>query len=198
MVALAVAVEGSLGLLAVGLGLLVDHSPLRTLKASTGQLQAVVWGGLAALPMLGVLLVARRRGVGPIARLLEEVQHLTHSLFSGCSVWQLALVCLAAGLGEELLFRGLVQDGLARWLGPPFGNGVGLLVASAVFGLAHPVSRRYVVVAAVSGLWLGGLLIVTDTLLVPIVTHALYDLGALVFFLRWPTDQDSGPPETGE
>ena len=46
-----------------------------------------------------------------------------------------AAVTLATGIGEEVLFRGLIQEGLSGVLG---GVG-GLIAASLVFGLSHKV-----------------------------------------------------------
>jgi membrane protease YdiL (CAAX protease family) len=53
-----------------------------------------------------------------------------------------------------------------------------------LFGLAHPMSTTYVVLATVVGVYLGGLLLVTDNLLAPIVAHAAYDFVALVYLVR--------------
>ncbi len=79
------------------------------------------------------------------------------------------------------MFRGIVQAGLAGYLGSPW---AGLIVGSLAFGLAHPMSKTYVVVAALIGIYLGCLLLLTGNLLVPIVAHAPYDLVALVLLVR--------------
>jgi membrane protease YdiL (CAAX protease family) len=52
-----------------------------------------------------------------------------------------------------------------------------------VFGLAHPISTTYAVLASLIGIYLGFLFVATDNLLVPIVTHAAYDFLALVYLL---------------
>jgi membrane protease YdiL (CAAX protease family) len=83
-----------------------------------------------------------------------------------------------------MLFRGLVQNGLAERFGLPFGPWIGLLVASAVFGLAHMISTTYALVAMVIGIYLGLLLVVTDSIATPIVAHGLYDFVALLYLLR--------------
>jgi membrane protease YdiL (CAAX protease family) len=61
---------------------------------------------------------------------------------------------------------------------------IGLILASITFGLAHPLSRTYMVLAAAIGLYLGGLLLWTENLFVPIVTHAAYDLFAIAYLLH--------------
>jgi membrane protease YdiL (CAAX protease family) len=81
-----------------------------------------------------------------------------------------------------MLFRGVVQGRLARWLGP----WQGLAAASLLFGLLHPISLTYVLLAAAFGAYLGWFWMTTDNLLAVIVTHALYDFLALVYLLRRP------------
>jgi hypothetical protein len=93
---------------------------------------------------------------------------------------QLALLAALAGIGEELLFRGVLQVGLARVL-PDAGA---LVAASALFGLVHFVSPAYVLLAGVVGLYLGGLFLFQGNLLVPIIAHALYDFVALIYVTR--------------
>lgn len=51
----------------------------------------------------------------------------------------------------------------------------GWLVSSLVFGLFHPITKLYIALTAVMGLYFGALLILTGNLLIPITAHALYD-----------------------
>ncbi len=101
-------------------------------------------------------------------------------LFVGATFTELALLSLMAGVGEEALFRGVVQEVLAGRL-PPWGA---LLAAGGLFGLAHWVTPTYAVLAAVVGVYLGLLYLASGNLLAPIVTHALYDLAALSVLAR--------------
>jgi len=87
----------------------------------------------------------------------------------------LALLAALAGAAEEVLFRGVLQVWLARSLPA----GVALLVAAALFGAAHSLTRAYAVLAAVGGVYLGVLFWLQGNLLIPIVAHAVYDLIAL-------------------
>lgn len=103
-------------------------------------------------------------------------------LFEHARPGAVVLVSLLAGVGEELLFRGVVQAGLVSPL-TPFGA---ILIASVLFGAAHAVSLSYWVLATLMGIYLGLLYHWTGNLLVPIVVHALYDWVAIHFYLRRP------------
>jgi uncharacterized protein len=79
---------------------------------------------------------------------------------------------LLPGLSEELLFRGVIVGGLGYGL-------LGLLGAALCFGLLHMSSAKqwpYALWAGVVGLILGGGLIFTSNLLVPIVAHVFCNL----------------------
>jgi len=95
-------------------------------------------------------------------------------------VIQLALLAIGAGAAEEVVFRGVLQVWLARSLP----DGMALLLAAAFFGIAHSLTRAYVVLAAIGGLYLGLLFWSTGNLLIPVVAHAAYDLVALSVLVR--------------
>ncbi|MCA1686202.1 MAG: CPBP family intramembrane metalloprotease [Planctomycetia bacterium] len=99
---------------------------------------------------------------------------------AGCGWPDLALIAVAAGVGEEMLFRGVIQGALARPLGPI----AAVAAAGAVFGLFHPVSTAYVVVAGLLGAYLGLVWLATGNLLAAMVAHAVYDFVALLALLH--------------
>ena len=134
-----------------------------------------IWGWVAALVLV------TRVPVGPLAELEKVVRRTIVPLFRSSTLWELAVICALAGLGEEMLFRGVAQAGIERFSGSPW---LALAVASVLFGLAHPITATYAVLAGLIGVYLGWLLLATDNLLVPIVTHAAYDFVALVYLLR--------------
>jgi membrane protease YdiL (CAAX protease family) len=117
---------------------------------------------------------------GPLYRLVALVVHQIGPLLVQRSTGQLALLAAVAGLGEEVLFRGVVQVGLARVL-PVAGA---LFAASALFGLVHFVSRAYAILAGIMGFYLGTLFLIQGSLLAPVITHALYDFVALIYVAR--------------
>jgi membrane protease YdiL (CAAX protease family) len=180
--------EGGLAVVAIVVGYLVGHSPMATIEwtaaAWQGNLMALLWGTLAALPMLAGLVVAERVPLAPLVKLRRVVRLLVVPLFRNASVIELALISLIAGIGEELLFRGLMQDALAAWIGGTAGTCIGLAVSSLVFGLAHALTRTYAVLATLVGIYLGVLFLLTGNLLAPIAAHAAYDFVALLYLLR--------------
>ncbi len=180
--AIAVLMEGGLGLLAVAVGWLVGMNPLDLVA---GDWWAILWGCLAALPLAGALVACERFPFWPFSDVTDVVDRLIRPMFVKTSVAELAVISALAGIGEELLFRGLLQEGLSRWIGPPTGVWVALAAASVLFGLLHPMNGAYILLAAVMGLVLGGLWIASGNLLVPIVTHAVYDFVGLIWLVKF-------------
>lgn len=173
----AILFEASLILIAWGIGYLVK---IPVWQAVSFTWLALIWGILATVPLLAGLVWTTHTRSPKVVELRHFVQTHLMPLFAGCAFWELALIALLAGVGEELLFRGLLQHGLIALtsLWP------GLLIASLIFGLLHAITRLYAILAALMGLYLGWLFIFFDNLLVPILVHALYDFVALIYLVR--------------
>lgn len=164
----AVLFEALLIPLALGIAWLIGLRPWNELLLSV---EIVLLAGLATLPLL---LLFNRRLLHRFAwaRNLEDtVRRLLMPLFRDSGPAGIALVAALAGLGEELLFRGVLQAGLSEWLGPAGG----LLLASLLFGLAHCITPAYLVLATLMGLYMGLLYQWSGNLLLPVLVHALYD-----------------------
>jgi hypothetical protein len=116
----------------------------------------------------------------PIRRLSRLLDGIVRSLFAEARLVDLALVSCLAGVGEEAFFRGAVQSALARWMN----EWAALFAASMLFGAAHLVSPAYAVLAGLAGAYLGWLYLESDNLIVPMISHALYDFLALAYVLR--------------
>jgi hypothetical protein len=183
-----VVVELSLAVLALSVGALVGFSPLQTVdltwQALPEHVGAVLWGAAATLPMVPVVLLVEKAPLRPLRRLRNLVRRWIVPYFSGESVGRLALISASAGVGEEMLFRGLIQAGVAAWIGDGCGVWIGLATGSLAFGLAHSISLTYVVLATLIGAYLGWVFSASGHLLVPIVAHGLYDFLALSYLLR--------------
>lgn len=171
--------EVGLAVVAVGIGRLTGDLPTRFIAWN---LESVAWGLAATLPMLMGLAVCLWIPWSPLVELRRLVELMIRPLFANCAYWQLALIAAAAGFGEELLFRGVLQHYAITWWGVP----VGLATASLIFGLAHYLSTAYFVFATLIGGFLGGLWIYFDNLLIPIIAHGVYDFLALGIILRQP------------
>lgn len=173
---LALAFELGLGVLAVVLALAFGMRAWLELDWNHAVLPVAV---IATVPMTGmIVLVARFRWAwaGNLRRLIDET---LAPAFTGMRWWGTGLISLAAGIGEELLFRGVVQTGLSGLAGPA----TALVVTALLFGLAHALTPAYFVLTSLAGLYLGGLYLATGNLLVPILVHFLYDWIALSWLL---------------
>ncbi|MDZ7786995.1 MAG: CPBP family intramembrane glutamic endopeptidase [Halofilum sp. (in: g-proteobacteria)] len=183
----AVVFEAALIPLALLLAVPVGLQPWREFAASPGLLFAAV---AATLPLIVALAVFARVG----ARWFEDVEALVRplieSVFRGRGIVAVVVVSALAGVGEELLFRGVIQAGVSQG----FGAWQGLVVASVLFGLMHALSRAYFVLATLMGLYLGALYQITDNLLLPALVHGLYDAIAIGYLLVG----DGGRNEPGQ
>ncbi|MDQ2070047.1 CPBP family intramembrane glutamic endopeptidase [Natronospira bacteriovora] len=132
--------------------------------------------GTAAIFLLYGLLMPFTPSWG--RELEQKVRNMLTQLFRHRSIhWALPLSILA-GVGEELLFRGVLQQALAQWLNAP----VAILATGLLFGLVHAISRAYFIVATLMGIYMGLLFHWSGNLLLPILIHALYDWLAILYY----------------
>jgi hypothetical protein len=182
----AVLLEGGLAPLALLVGWFLDQPPL--LGFSWSMRDAAI-GAVATLPLFGLFLIVLRWPIAPLARIRRFLTDEVRPLLGACTGGDLALIALAAGVGEELLFRGAIQGALSRWLGP----GPGIAAASLLFGLLHPITSAYVVLAGLMGAYLGIVWVLNGNLLTVIIAHGLYDFVALWIVLRTPPPDSPMP-----
>jgi membrane protease YdiL (CAAX protease family) len=167
--------------LAVSLGWALGRPPTESFHFSA---IGVGWGIIATLPLLAVLWISAKAPWRPFVSIMEVLDETFIPLFRQCRILELAVIALLAGMGEEMLFRGIVQSWVADKAGGPYGVGIGLAVAAAIFGLLHCVTLTYALLAACIGLYLGAIWLATGNLLVPITSHALYDFLAFVYLVQ--------------
>jgi membrane protease YdiL (CAAX protease family) len=177
--------EGSLIPLALLLALAAGVQPWTDLvpRASTGPL------AVAATAVLLVLLAPAAIWRPPWLRAIEAlVRPLVVALFRRHRVVGVLAVSALAGLGEELLVRGVLQ----AWLATGLGAWPAVVAAALAFGLAHALSPAYFVLATAMGLYLGALYQVTGDLALVSLVHALYDAVAIGYLLALqPSDTDA-------
>ncbi len=172
----ALAGEGVLAVIAV-LWAWVRQVPLAA--GAPGPAVAIGLAAALALAIVNYALLRFATDVWPVTSVRELYRTLLRPLFARVDAGTIVGVSLAAGVGEELFFRGAVQGEL------------GLLVASLAFGAAHVGSMRFVgfgVWAGLIGAFLGWLAQVSGGLLAPVVAHAVYDALALAY-VRWTPDR---------
>ncbi|MHB1424945.1 MAG: CPBP family intramembrane glutamic endopeptidase [Gemmataceae bacterium] len=180
VVLLAVFVEGGLLAAAALMGWAIDQPPLRSLDWT---LKAVFWGIAAALPLVAFFFASWRWPLGPLRRIKRFSDEVIRPLLAPCSLIDLFGISALAGLGEELFFRGVLQESFSRW----FNVWVGVIVASVMFGVMHSITFTYAVLATLMGAYLSWVWLSAEhNLLVIIITHALYDFVVLLWLLRGP------------
>lgn len=113
---------------------------------------------------------------------------------SRCRWYDLIILAALAGLGEELLFRGVLQPWLSR-SSPLFG----LLAANILFGLVHMVTPVYALLATGIGLYLSAVAyaIPQSNLLAAMIAHGVYDYVAFLLIVREYRTR-SADTETGD
>jgi CAAX protease family protein len=146
----------------------VHPEPWLTLEPAMVQASSAGLGLLLALLVVGgTRLTVSRHGWAK--RLHIDLRPIA----SGLALWQIVLIALFSSLGEELLFRGLIQP----W--------IGLLPTSVIFGLCHqmPGHARWVWVcwATFVGMAFGAIFALTGSLLGALLAHAVINAVNLTY-----------------
>lgn len=198
--------------LAIGIaGLLVASIVGVDARAYLPRLNNVAWGAVgielligvaASIPMLiaiALLMKVPHASIDAIKRLSDAP---TMKALLSLSHGELLVLSVCAGIGEELAFRGFLLPWITAMRDPTdvaantfnIGDGfqmavpallvTAIFVSSIAFGLLHPITKLYVVVASLMGIYFAVLMVITDSLLVPIVTHAVYDAAQFIMAKR--------------
>mmetsp|Transcript_27235 Transcript_27235/g.40326 ORF Transcript_27235/g.40326 Transcript_27235/m.40326 type:complete len:291 (+) Transcript_27235:48-920(+) len=140
-------------------------------------------GALATLPLFAIAAVLDvvEKSVPALEDVSKATQRSVLGLLGGARKPLLALVVsiglgAAAGWGEEMLFRGVLQSELSDNIGELLALGS----SAIIFGALHAVTPLYALIAGIASLYFGELFIQYHNLAVPIVCHGLYDVGALM------------------
>lgn len=139
---------------------------------------SVFLGVSAAVATVSLGFLAYR--VFPVFKRLAD--ELAPSVLDGASYGGLVLVAVFSGVGEEMVFRGVLQEE------------IGLVAASVIFGLVHVgPDRRYLVWtlwAVLAGFLFGVLYRESGGLLAPILAHVLHNAVTLVVWKRtWESEK---------
>jgi membrane protease YdiL (CAAX protease family) len=170
------------GRIAVGYALLASLAIALALALRDGMPWAhpTPWLQLDLLPALGlsaglglalacVVVTGTRFTVARFAW-AQRLHHELRPVAQGLTLARIVVIALFSSLGEELLFRGLLQP----W--------IGLLLSSLLFGLAHQVpGRSRWVWAFVVGLAFGVIFELTGSLVGALVAHAVINAVNLLY-----------------
>ncbi len=168
----------ALGGVAIALGLAVlvlDRPVRRTLRPRPS-------GILAGAAVGGVMAAATYLTYPVLTRLDPIVARDTALLYAAFRAPPGAIASIALApivLGEELVWRGVVQAAIVRRVGPT----PGVALAAGAYALAHaPLgSPVLVLVAAACGLCWGALRAATGSLVPPLVAHLVWDVLVLLW-----------------
>lgn len=165
----------------------------------------VRWAGWAAAAVISLLLIAQAatlrgnpEGLAAARRQLERIADFLPHTRRELGVFQ--LLSLAAGVGEEIVFRGfamawLVAVAAAAGLGGGAALWAAVIGSSVMFGFAHSYQGAVGVVrTGAVGLALAGLAVATGGLIAPMLVHSVVDLtsGRIAWMaLREPAPDES-------
>lgn len=102
------------------------------------------------------------------------------------------VIALGAGVGEEALYRGLIQEGVIHTLAVPATDQVakflGIVITSVIFGYGHALNKAYFWWATLAGVYFG-----IESLYFGLssaaITHFVYDWIAMIYLSsRWSDD----------
>lgn len=146
---------------------------------------AIAVGMLVPLDRLGEL---NQWIVSPPAAYAEWQQQLLPT--STLQTWLLYLgLAVVVPVGEELVFRGLVQQAVRTLVGPIAASAL----AGVLFGLLH-LEPYFLLPLALTGFLLGLVYEITDTLWAPVLLHVLYNAAVLTLWMQAESDEVPGSP----
>ena len=151
---------------------------------------------IVTLPLLLGYFIVKAIPLRSVRRVQDIVEDIYRQYLSDLSIFQLAVLSLAAGLGEELLFRGLLQKGFAAFVGycstvplpetcfTDFRVWCVILFVSLLFGMGHAITKTYFALSFLVSIYFCIIFQATDNLLLPIFAHAFYDFFVFLVLYR--------------
>lgn len=112
----------------------------------------------------------------------SELEFPTASVFD--SIIYTIFVCIAAPVGEELLFRGAILKSLS-----PYGSKFAIIISSVLFGLVHG-NFQQIPFALLAGLVFGYVAVKTDSLFYTIILHIINNSWAVAHELFYNVAPD--------
>ena len=195
--------EGILLLVAVILSYLWAGKAL--LNPIRFDLEGLGTGLAATLPMVAYFAFSLSRFGRNIAA-FQRVYKLLHEILSRALIelpgWKIVVLGMSAGIGEECLFRGVLQPVFESWM--PEVNTIltpqvnAILVTGVIFGLLHALTPAYFIVATLLSIYCGFLVNYTGNLLTPVLAHGLYDVAGFLLLKRMFLQEAPPAGQAGE
>lgn len=151
-------------------GIRYDHLPF-TLRVAPREIALGVAGSLWLA--VWTLLVQYGYSLAKGRAYAKELTASLASVYVGAGAAQIIFGGITAACGEELFFRGFLQQRF------------GIIAASLLFMLAHFGGKEIRVVSLWSifqALYLGLFFAWSKNLLVPMIAHGLFDIGGMIYF----------------
>lgn len=148
-------------------------------------------GWLAALCLTGLIVMASERFLHRFFPDYEQPKHLVFQALQDPSLPRWMRTFTLAGsfvlipVGEEVLFRGILQTSVQRLFPVRHGSfghrWAAIILVGTIFGLFHVNTPQYIPALIAFGLLLGYLYERTGSLIVPILVHMLFNGKSLLF-----------------
>lgn len=118
----------------------------------------------------------------------EKTKDIVCETFKNTTRFNRFLVCMQAGIGEEILFRGFIFIVIFEYWpwGLEFNMNIiaAIAISSILFGLGHCVTLLYFFITGLMGVFFCLIFLWTGSLIAPIVAHGLYDFYAMETALK--------------
>lgn len=132
----------------------------------------IVEGLGAGVVLVFLFLGMERSAWSELKKIRKILRELLGSTLVGMTWIEFLVIGFCAGLGEEALFRGVLEPRIG-WVG-----------TNLLFGLLHPITVVYALLVMIAGGIFSGLLAWSGTLWCPILAHGLYDFVVLMLLAR--------------
>lgn len=141
---------------------------------------ALAAGAAATAPLLAFLVWFMRSQWRPVSEFRRSQIKFFSEIGFRFTRLRNVLLSLVAGVGEELLFRGVLQTLAER----QFPILAAIVIPNILFAALHARTPLYALAAGLVGIYLGALFWMTESLAAAIIAHGLYDLVALEWTRR--------------
>ncbi|GJL90787.1 CPBP family intramembrane glutamic endopeptidase [Hyphococcus sp.] len=172
-----IAGTAAMGLAAIGFSFLLSTPLMPQFKAD---FNAILIGVIATAPLVGFLYWFSNTTLNRFASFRRSQIKFFSEIGFAFTPPRIAAMAIGAGIAEELLFRGVLQS----WIGNFAPAVIAIVISNMLFGMMHMRTLLYAIIAGLVGAYLGILYALTDNLLAPMVTHAIYDAVALEYTRR--------------